>query len=54
MIFFEHDGSLSERQNRSREIILISLMTIVAIVLLPFTILLGLFWLAWGLATKVG
>jgi hypothetical protein len=49
MIFFDHYGRKSERENPVREALLIVLMAVLALVLLPFTILLALFWLVWDL-----
>ena len=50
MIFFEHEGTKSERENPIREAVLMLLMAVFALVLLPFTVILALFWLTWDLA----
>jgi hypothetical protein len=49
MIFFEHEGNKSERENPIREAVLMLLMAVLAVVLLPFTAILALFWLTWDL-----
>jgi hypothetical protein len=53
MIFFEYDGRDPRSENRFREILLLILTVVLAIVLLPFTVLLGVFWAVWDLAQAV-
>lgn len=49
MIFFEHEGNKSARENPIREAFLMLLMAVLALLLLPFTVIAALFWLTWDL-----